>query len=129
MTLDLSRPREGQRNVITMKGIRFAKVISKKFYCPRCRVFCGELIPILDRAVRDYMRRHNRNLMEAPELQAKVYCYAGCHLQPGWGWENFNWKNDVPIIRAWPTEWSDDEIRRKEAAAREANKRFKEGER
>jgi len=126
---DLSRPVEGEHNTIRMgTGIRFAKTISKKFICPRCLTFCGEMVPIVDSAVREWMRKNNKNLA-SPEIQVKVFCFAGCHDKPDWGWRNFEWDSTAAInsIRAWPTEWSDEGIKRTERRAREANDQFKGG--
>ena len=112
--VDLSRPREGQPNCVRLaNGIRYVKVISKRFTCPRCRTFCGELTPVIDKGMREVMRRHKMTL-SSPELQVKVYCFSMCHEDPGWGWDNFEWttkeKNE---IREWPDEWKVDEYERK----------------
>lgn len=126
---DLSRPEKGKRNTVTLaNGLRYAKVISRKFICPKCRTFCGELVPVLDRRVRDWMRR-NRKTLTSPELQVRIYCYAGCHNHPAWGWENFNWGkvSERNRIREWPDEWSGKEIQEAERKAREADENVRKG--
>lgn len=126
---DLSRPMDGERNVLTLKhGIRFAKIISKKFVCPKCNTFCGELIPIVDKKVRDWMRLNKKDL-NSEELQAKVFCYAGCHNKESWGWKNFSWSTkDMDAIKSWPDEWKNDSgAIEKEKIAREQQIRIKRG--
>lgn len=128
---DLSRPVEGQRNVIRMPtGIRFAKLISKKFICPKCWTFCGEMVPILDSTVRRWMAK-NKKTLAASEIQVKVFCFAGCHDHPSWGWKNFDWDSvkEKNSIREWPVEWSDRGIQDTERRAREANDAYKGGAR
>lgn len=126
----LERPKEGSKNTITLaNGLRFVNVISQKFTCPKCNTFCGELIPVLDGKTRAWMRRTRRTLM-SPELQVKVFCYAGCHNQPGWGWNEFNWDSvhDRNRIEDWPSEWRHEDRLAWEKKTREANDRAKKGE-
>lgn len=126
---DLSRPIPGERNTITLSsGIRFVKIVSRKFVCPKCNTFCGELIPIVDRRVREWMRRRKKGLLD-PELQVKVFCFSGCHDHPYWGWKTFNWDSiaDKNSISSWPAEWSDEGMKKVEKEAREANARHKGG--
>ncbi len=106
---DMSRPTPGGENTITLAtGIRFAKIISRKFICPGCNTFCGELIPIIDGRTRTWMRNNKKNLFSA-ELQTKIFCYAGCHNRASWGWKEFNWsKKEVASITSWPDQWTTD---------------------
>jgi len=106
---NLSRPRPGEENTIVLAtGIRFAKIISRKFICPACNTFCGELVPVIDGKTRRWMRA-NRKTLFSPELQVKVFCYSGCHDRSGWGWKEFNWsQSEIDSIKAWPTQWITD---------------------
>lgn len=126
---DLSRPKAGTENTVTLNtGIRFCKVISRKFICPKCMTFCGELIPILDGRVRDWMRRHKKNLFSS-ELQVKIFCYAGCHDQSSWGWKEFLWsKKEMDAIRSWPQTWTTDKgALATERVVREEQERMRRG--
>lgn len=107
---NLGRPTPGDENTVTLStGVRFAKIISRKFICPACMTFCGELIPIIDGKTRQWMRANKKTLV-APELQVKIFCYSGCHDNMHWGWKSFDWnsKQSIDSIRAWPEQWKTD---------------------
>jgi len=126
---DLSRPRPGAENTITLNtGIRFAKIISRKFICPKCMTFCGELVPIIDGRVRDWMRRHKKTLF-SEDLQVKIFCYSGCHDQASWGWKEFSWsKKEIESIRSWPQQWATEKgALETERVVREEQERRKRG--
>ena len=109
MRLQELKPRRGARNTITLgDGVRYVYMTSKKFICPRCRIFCGELVPVVDGRLRERLKRQPGGLLgNLP--QTKVYCFNGCHEHPAWGWQNFNWTpQDEALIRSWPAEWRDD---------------------
>jgi hypothetical protein len=125
---NLARPRPGERNTIVINGLRFANIISRKFLCPKCHVFCGELVPVLDGKVRKWMKDTGRTL-SSPEVQVKVFCYSGCHLEESWGWIAFDWAKDVNRVLEWPAEWTSKSIQDAERKAREANDRYRGGER
>ncbi len=123
----LGRPVKGGENTIILgSGIRFANIISRKFICPKCMTFCGELIPIIDSRVRDWMRRFKKNLF-CDELQVKIFCYSGCHTADSWGWKNFDWtKKEMDAISSWPEQWlTDKEALSKERVIREEQDRRK----
>ncbi len=108
------RPQDGERNTVEINGFRFCLIISHKFICPKCRIFCGEMVPILDGGTRARLRKMPGGML-ANTPQAKVYCYNGCHDHPSWGWEIFRWDRtaDVDSIAEWPEEWKDNEIEKK----------------
>ena len=105
----LARPSPGGENTVVLStGIRFAKLISKKFICPKCNIFCGELVPIVDGVTRKWLRKNKKNLF-CEELQTKIFCYAGCHNSEHWGWKLFNWsQREIDSITSWPQEWKTD---------------------
>jgi len=127
---DLSRPTPGGENTITLStGIRFAKIISRKFICPNCNTFCGELVPIVDGKVRGWMRKNKKNLF-SPELQTKIFCYAGCHDKSTWGWKEFDWsKKAMDGITSWPQQWITDKgaLDTERVVRQEQDRRKREG--
>ena len=55
------------------------KIISNTKVCSRCRLFCIETIPVLNRNLRREMRRRGY-----PLPMVKLECRNGCHLKfPG----------------------------------------------
>ena len=109
-SLEHLRPVQGASNTITLNdGIRYVKLISKKFLCPRCKIFCGELVPVLDGATRKRLRLLPGGLV-ANMPRTKVFCYAGCSDHEAWGWEMFNWEDQRAIdqVREWPENWRKD---------------------
>lgn len=106
---DLSRPRDGENNTVHIGSHRYMKLHSKKFICPACQIFCGELIPIVRSAVvRAAKARGQKGLDLLP--RTKIYCFNGCHFKDGWGWKDFNW-GDIRArdsIKEWPEEFRND---------------------
>ena len=114
-------PRAGAKNTIVLSdGVRYVMLISKKFICPKCNIFCGELVPVVDGQLRARLRRMPGGLIgNLP--RAKVYCKNGCHEHPQWGWENFQWGDAAAEARivSWPEEWKKDDVaKEKERAVR-----------
>lgn len=124
---DLSPPVEGRRNVVDFgNGIRFAKTISTKFICPKCRIFCGELVPIIDSRVREWLRKSGKTIMSSHEVQARVYCFNGCHESESWGWVNFDWNDkrqkDAVVF---PRQWKNKDMLEWERKGRNANEEYR----
>lgn len=122
------RPQAGQPNTIYLNdGIRYVKLISKKFICPKCNIFCGELVPVLDGRTRARLRRLPGGIMgNLP--RTRVFCYNGCHDHPAWGWKIFNWESqrEIDSIKSWPEEWKRDKhALEAERKARNASERSK----
>lgn len=110
MKMEHLKPVPGAPNTITLAdGIRYVKLISKKFVCPKCNIFCGELVPVLDGKTRKRLRALSGGIMgNLP--QTKIFCYNGCHERDTWGWKIFNWESQQSLdsIVEWPDEWKKD---------------------
>jgi len=60
-------------------------MISNKFICEKCRLFCLELKPLFPPGgAARYFREHGT----LPET--KISCRNGCHRDPAWGWKCFD---------------------------------------
>jgi len=108
--------RKGQ-TIVLKDGVRYLEVISRRFVCPQCNVFCIELVPIYERGLIRRMRRRGIDPV------VKVSCRNGCNLSnPDWGFKTFDWASiqDVNSIREWPN-WTQDAIAKKRE--REVRKR------
>lgn len=82
-------------------GITYTPVISRRFICPKCRIFCQELVPI-------YKHGMAKKIKKAGAVSVKVFCKNGCHLRfPDWGWEIFKWgvTSEENNIKSWPDQW------------------------
>jgi len=88
--------------VVLSDGIRYAEIISKRFLCPKCRIFCVELTPVYSRGM---LRR--LKLQGQPMPTVKVMCKNGCHFHEGWGWEVFSWDSITQRnrVKEWPEDW------------------------
>lgn len=98
------------KNTVVLKdGVRYVQVISRQFVCPKCWIFCYELVPIYRRGLIKRMRARGQ------EPTVKVYCKNGCHFHPSWSFVPFDWKSTAHInrIRDWPREWRHDDVARK----------------
>ena len=82
-------------------GNKYVPLISKRYICKKCRIFCIELTPVLTRMAYKILSKNNK----MPEV--KIYCKRGCHTSASWGWEIFNWTKirEINKISEWPEEW------------------------
>lgn len=104
------------RRVRLNDGIRYVCVHSRVYICPKCRIFCLELVPTVTRAVIERAKRRRT------PIQTKVFCKNGCHLDSNWGWNLFDWGSirQRNQIREWPEDWRKDDARSIEKKIREA---------
>lgn len=93
------------RAITLADGLKYVQVISRNFICPKCRIFCLELVPVFTSELMAHIRRTRT------KPGVKVFCRNNCHDSPTWGWKEFDWtsvkaRND---IAEWPAEWKKDE--------------------
>lgn len=81
--------------VVVLDGVKYVPVVSRRFICPKCNIFCMELTPVYHKGMK---------FMAGAFPQVKVYCKNGCHLNPDWGWKDFNWQSirARDSIKDWP---------------------------
>ena len=97
------------KNTIMLKdGIRYVSIISKRFLCPRCNIFCMELTPVYTR----FMLRRLRVQKRMPTT--KIFCKNGCHERPDWSFDEFSFERlrDRNRVAEWPEEWKKNAKRR-----------------